>query len=661
MTAGAVSAPHIIPIMHLEKHRAKNLDTATRVSIQSDTPGVLVFYTVDGSRPVGEGRGSAGGRKYSQPILLPAGRVVVKAMAITSDGRESAVVTKVFSVEQVDADRKERQQQSSGVLKQLDSTQTEINLLRCPRCLSSRPSEPFAQFCPHCGAAVPPLPEQRPPPAEGGQVTCCGFCGAPVPVNSQSCLVCEAPVRRRPQSSLTPQGHRLCVCCGSGNPTHITRCLTCESRLQQVRPTQAGNSAPPFPLADGGMPSCTRCGRTNRRDARYCGWCASKLCRAAGCEICWQCGASGQPCAFYCGACGVFLQSQAPPKSYNDITAPDEHLSTNQVSCRTQGKQDDLYLCEQPSQDKMRLTTPTADKNTQTAGLYYPSAPELEKKEQQRALQISKQRAVRDRQLPPTAISPGRGYWRKQLDHVCAHLRSYVQNNAPFRALLGEPRLGRVVSAVMQEDLHEVTLTVGFKSAGQEVKPDGAGPTAGGPEDLSSVTEGSADSSGPRSSRSTGVTKTSWTPKPPAKNVQLLEELGPGRGQIAVIQQLLDQGADPTCCSDDGRHALVVAVVNGHHAALPVLVQRGADVNQQSAGRNSALHEAAALGSEGLQCAQVLLRCRASGRCRNAGGQTAYDVAVESGCSDLVALLAARTGRDLLGRVGGANGKPGGF
>lgn len=36
------------------------------------------------------------------------------------------------------------------------------------------------------------------------------------------------------------------------------------------------------------------------------------------------------------------------------------------------------------------------------------------------------------------------GFWRKQLDHVCAHLRSYTQNNAPFRALLGEPRLGQV-------------------------------------------------------------------------------------------------------------------------------------------------------------------------------------------------------------------------
>lgn len=42
------------------------------------------------------------------------------------------------------------------------------------------------------------------------------------------------------------------------------------------------------------------------------------------------------------------------------------------------------------------------------------------------------------------------------------------------------------------------------------------------------------------------------------------------------------QGADPSCCGRDGRHALVVAVVNGHHDVLPVLVQRGADVDQQS-------------------------------------------------------------------------------
>ncbi|XP_042372318.1 double zinc ribbon and ankyrin repeat-containing protein 1-like, partial [Plectropomus leopardus] len=75
------------------------------------------------------------------------------------------------------------QSESSGVMKQLSGTQTsrilrETDFLRCPQCLSFRPSDPFARFCVQCGAAVPPLPEQRLPPAEGGQVlqthlSCC--------------------------------------------------------------------------------------------------------------------------------------------------------------------------------------------------------------------------------------------------------------------------------------------------------------------------------------------------------------------------------------------------------------------------------------------------------------------------------------------------------
>ncbi|XP_029284160.1 double zinc ribbon and ankyrin repeat-containing protein 1-like [Cottoperca gobio] len=84
-----------------------------------------------------------------------------------------------------------------------------------------------------------------------------------------------------------------------------------------------------------------------------------------------------------------------------------------------------------------------------------------------------------------------------------------------------------------------------------------------------------------------------------------------------------------------------------------LFTQRGADVDQQSGRmKNTALHEAAALGPAGLQSAQVLLSCKAGVRRRNAGGQTAYDVAVNSGCNDTVSLLAARTGRDLLGKLG---------
>ncbi|KAM9363826.1 LOW QUALITY PROTEIN: double zinc ribbon and ankyrin repeat-containing protein 1 [Symphorus nematophorus] len=719
MTAGAVSAPLIIPIIHLQTHRTKNhIDTSTPVTIQSDTPGVLIFYTLDGSRPAAVQRGSAGSsRKYTEPILLPAGRVAVRAVAVTSDGRESSTVTKVFSVELVDSnDRKENflqidQQstgssvrrrpsgivqtfsvsgkqsrrtprltsvltrfcldfdfvvfpvcQSSDELKQLSSTQTsrinrETDFLRCAQCLTFRPVDPFSRFCSQCGAAVPQLPEQRLPPAEGGQVLSCVFCNSVVPVNTQTCLICEASVHQqlRPQATHTLQHHVMCVCCGSGNPAHVSSCLTCESRLQPLTHTHTqaevcvGNSAPSAPSAHCRTLTCSRCKRVNRPDARFCDWCGSQPGHAVSCVICWRCGASGHPYAFHCAACGVFLEAPAPPTSSSDITRPASAQTSHDATWQATPSSD--------SAPKVKSTTPTAEQHTQTVGLYYPSATELQRKEEQRTLQLSRQQATADRRPLLTAVSPGRGYWRKQVDHVCAHLRSYAQNNAPFRALLGEPRLGRLVSAVIEEDSYEVSLTVSFVSAGREQKqvdPAGGsvGATAGRTETLSSVTERSAS----RSDASTRVAmkplKPNVTARPPVKDAELLKELGPGRGHISIIQQLLDQGADPSCCDSGGRHALAVAVVNGHHDVIPVLVQRGADVDQQGGRmKNSALHEAAALGSDGLKCAEILLSCKASVRRRNGGGQTAYDVAVSSGCDLMVSLLAARAGLDLLGKL----------
>ncbi|XP_059186997.1 double zinc ribbon and ankyrin repeat-containing protein 1 [Centropristis striata] len=717
MTAGSVSAPLIIPIIDLQRHRTKNhIDTSTPVSLHSETPGVQIFFSLDGSRPVVvvAQRGSSGSsRKYSKPILLPAGRVAVRALAVSSDGRQSSVVTKVFSVDLVDSeDRKwskedflrsdqqpqfepsenssllpaeptivgsaspppaprllagrlggaacRRRQGGSGVSEQLSSTLTsqcvhrEMDILRCPQCLSVRPSDPSSGFCPECGAALPVLPEQRPPPAEGGQVLCCVICHSLVPVNTHTCLICEASIQ--PQSSL--QERVVCVCCGGVNPAHVCSCLICESRLQ-------GNSAPSVLPAGSRTLTCSRCKRLNRGDARFCDWCGSKPRQAASCVVCWRCGANGNLYGSYCAACGALLEAPPPPTSCSDITGP---TATNQV-CRSA----DITATWQAmpssgSAPRTKLATPTAEQGTQTVGLYYPSATGLQRKYQQSA--------TRDRQPLLTAISPGRGFWRLQLDHVCAHLRSYAQNNASFRALLGEPRLGRMVSAVIQEDRYEVSVTVSFVSAGREQQggpaggataamggataATGATGATGAVETLSSVTERSEDCS--RNDRSNNKRlKQKPTPKPPLAawlqvwEVRLLAELGPGpgRGQAGVVQQFLDQGVDPSCCDADGRHALAVAAVNGHHDVLPVLVQRGADVDQQSGPlRNSALHEVAALGAEGLQSAQVLLSLQASVQRRNASGRTPYDVAVTSGCNDMVTLLAARAGLHLLGKLG---------
>ena len=36
------------------------------------------------------------------------------------------------------------------------------------------------------------------------------------------------------------------------------------------------------------------------------------------------------------------------------------------------------------------------------------------------------------------------GFWRKQIDHICQHLKAHAQNDAEFRALIGDPKMGRV-------------------------------------------------------------------------------------------------------------------------------------------------------------------------------------------------------------------------
>lgn len=61
-----------------------------------------------------------------------------------------------------------------------------------------------------------------------------------------------------------------------------------------------------------------------------------------------------------------------------------------------------------------------------------------------------------------TAVSPGKGYWRKQVDHMCAHLKAHAQNEAEFRALIGEPKMGKLLTSTVQEDGYELSVTLTF-------------------------------------------------------------------------------------------------------------------------------------------------------------------------------------------------------
>ncbi|KAI6071480.1 Double zinc ribbon and ankyrin repeat-containing protein 1 [Aix galericulata] len=676
MTAGSVSVPQVIPLRIPLPGKAKHeIDINTLVEIKSDTPEVSIYYTLDGSKPEPNkklGYGEHNTFKYKSPIILPVGKIMVKALAVTKDCRESTVVTKVFlveykqpnifSIEDNDKNFLKDFATSSVVTsrKSLASTQVariqrETNFLRCAHCSAPRLSDPLAHFCQECGSPIPPVPVRHFPPPEGAQMAPCLECRHLVPMNTPTCIVCESPIapQLQPQTNICLKGKVLCQACGTGNPLHHKYCVTCESKLPEAQMhVLQGDTPPPYSSQQGKTISCSKCNRVNQCDARFCDWCGAK------------CGTDNRPYARFCAFCGVYIEPPSRVSSQNGVLmdAGDSLQFSETKPLQAQVAWQSLPISLSKSRVDLKETE---DKGTQTIGLFYPSSKLLEKKELELILHKEKLEKMSDRKPLLTAISPGKGYWRKQLDHVCAHLRSYAQNNLEFRALIGEPRMGKITSAAICENDYQVTVTLNYALASNK-DIHTSKPVKFNNHYLNSVTEDRDDLDGSQTSfgkedhdlshsrgkikRTKSRTLTEKEDKLPPESRQLLDELGPhGEGRIALIERLLREGADPNCTGDDDRPALTVAVRNRHAEAIPLLVQKGAHVDQQSGlYNNTALHEAVLLGLEGEECVRALLRCNASIKKKNTKGQSAYDLAVTDGNNEVISLFASKLGEGML-------------
>uniref|UniRef100_A0ABI7VXR6 Double zinc ribbon and ankyrin repeat-containing protein 1 n=1 Tax=Felis catus TaxID=9685 RepID=A0ABI7VXR6_FELCA len=581
--------------------------------------------------------------------------------------------------------------------------QRQTDFLKCAHCLAPRPSDPFARFCQECGSPVPPIFGCRLPPPEGAQMGLCAECGNMVPMNTPICVVCEASLtlQLQPQASLRLKEKIICRTCGTGNPAHLKYCVTCEGALlsSQERgiaessidlpidkchciqqPMRSGDKAPPPPTQKGETISCSKCGRRNRPEACFCDWCGATPGISACYSVCPKCGASNHPSARFCGSCGIYVKSVARLSMDNSLA-----LAAGELRPFAEPRSAWQSL-------NVPLLRPEAgtrkDVGTQTTGLFYPSGALLAKKELEMASQKQRQEKMSDHKPLLTAVSPGRGYWRKQLDHISAHLRSYAQNNPEFRALIAEPRMGKLISATVHEDGYEVSIQLNYiQVSNKNLYLSKAVDFSS--HFLSSVTEGG---NGPFGSRSSLVSNYSQSTSDTTENVKrtknfktktfqekeqltpenrlLLKEVGPtGEGRVSVIEQLLDedgrwmllraglcgkfvlflmlQGADPNCRDSEERPLITMAVVNKHHEAIPVLVQRGADTEQRWGPlRNTALHEATLLGLAGRECVAALLRCNAGIQKKNTNGQTAYDLALKTGDEVITSLFAAKLGLD---------------
>ncbi|KAF7468790.1 double zinc ribbon and ankyrin repeat-containing protein 1 [Marmota monax] len=671
MTAGSVCVPQIIPLRVPQPGKANHeIDNNTFLEMKSDTPDVNIYYTLDGSKPeflkrIGYGENNT--FKYTKPITLPDGKIQVKAIAVSKDCRQSGIVTKVFQVDYEPPNTVSSEDNVENILKvsskELKNGFVGPKLKKKYKNTENKPSwNVNLRKFPECGAPVPPIFGYRLPPPEGAQMGLCAECGSLVPMNTPICVVCEAPLAPQlwPQASLHLKEKVVCRTCGTGNPAHLRYCVTCEGTLPSAQESICnGDKTPPPPTQKGDTISCF-CGRQNVCEASFCDWCGATLRIPATHSVCPKCGASNHLSARFCGSCGIYVKSMARfswDSSLATVAGEPHPFSEHQSAWQP-------LNVPLPRSD----TGAKKEMGTQTVGLFYPSGRLLAKKELEMVSQQQRQEKRSDHKPPLTAISPGRGYWRRQLDHISAHLRSYAQNNPEFRALIAEPRMGKLISATVHEDGCEVSIRLNYIQVSNKNLYFSKAVNFSD-QFLNSVTEGG---NGLYSSRTSLVSdysqsildtnekikrmrnlqikkfhkkKEHLTPE----NRLLLAEVGPtGEGRISVLEQLLEEGADPNCCDNDGRPAIIVAVVNKHHEAIPVLAQRGADIDQQWGPlRNTALHEATLLGLTGRESIVTLLGCNASIQKKNARGQTAYDLALEIGDDPITSLFNAKFSQGL--------------
>ena len=111
MTAGSIPVPTVVPLRVPAAGESKfNINTNTRVELRSAVPAsesISIHYTINGTRPDPFNRSNHLHKStfmYVGPFTLPAGKIVLKALACLPDGKESGVNTKTLHVTYVEPD-----------------------------------------------------------------------------------------------------------------------------------------------------------------------------------------------------------------------------------------------------------------------------------------------------------------------------------------------------------------------------------------------------------------------------------------------------------------------------------------------------------------------------------------------------------------------------
>ena len=307
---------------------------------------------------------------------------------------------------------------------------------------------------------------------------------------------------------------------------------------------------------------------------------------------CGRCGASNHPYTKFCSTCGTLIQ---PPSNQNPSATVLASTNNTQPS----------WLSNIDSKAMSILNKQYNTTSTQTYGIYYTSSKGLENKLEKEEKGLKLDREFLERRPALTAISAGRGYWRQQMDHICAHLKAFAHNNAEFRALAAEPRLGKINTAKVDIDSSWFTITAtfpirnnntkdGFNSSyiveqalkygntSSKIDYDYINSKIAGRESSLSDSESASENDSYRSQESNKPRKKrveKYEDRLSGEDRQLIKELGKnGRGRPREVEYLLKEGANPNAKTKDGLSMLHLAIRNRHIDAIAPLIKQGADI-----------------------------------------------------------------------------------
>uniref|UniRef100_A0A8D0EFK4 Uncharacterized protein n=1 Tax=Salvator merianae TaxID=96440 RepID=A0A8D0EFK4_SALMN len=339
------------------------------------TLDVTIYYTTDGNKPQPFKRLGYENHNtwiYKEPITLPGGKITIKALAVTKDGRESTVVTKAFVVEKVAVDIPDEDERFlTELIRQEKETGSSDLSQRNKKVDTERE-----------------------------------FLGNGVALELQDFSIEK---RSLPSHPIGPQILKNYL---NSTSDKEESCLT-----TWISPSQFQGFL--------SLPYC------QQQPAACDHWGSSSKIR-----LCFKCHSVVPVTSPVCVVCEALLTPQLQ-------TQPSAHLKYETFKQQS--------VVSSPTSSSSNLLR-KKEQGTQTTGLFYPSINILDKKASKLLCQKKKHNMTNDHQPLLTISSPGKGYWRKQLDHVCAHLRSYAQNNLEFRTLIGDPQMGKLSYLLGRKD-----------------------------------------------------------------------------------------------------------------------------------------------------------------------------------------------------------------